>query len=101
MAAARRLGKTEVHGFLASDRRLDFFHSLDLLQFALRLRRFAGLGAKAVGEKLERCDLLLLVLVSRELLFFAGRFLFDVTVPVPAVTIQPPMRDFDDRADEL
>src|SRR5216110_1870826 len=100
MAAARRLRKTEVHGFLASDRRLDFFHPLDLLQFALRLRRFAGLGPKAIGEKLERRDLLLLVLVSRELLFFARCFLLDVAVPIPAITIQPSMSDLDDRTDE-
>src|SRR5437868_11351078 len=101
MPAPRRLGKTKVHRLFASDRRLDLFHALDLLQFALRLRCFAGLGAKAISEKLERRDLFLLVLVSRELLFFAGRFLLDIAVPVPSITIQPAMRDLDNRTDKL
>src|SRR4051812_29034299 len=101
MPAPRRLWKTKVDGLFPRDRRLDFLHPLDLLQFTLRLRRFAGLRAKAVGELLERGDLFLLVLVGRELLFFPRRLLFDVAVPIPAVTIQPTMRDLDDRTDEL
>ena len=100
MSAARRLRKTEVHGLLARNRRLDLLHPVDLLQFALRLRSLARLRAKAIGEQLKRRDLFLLVLVSGELLLFARRFLFDVAVPVPAIPVQPLMRDLDDGTDE-
>ena len=50
MPAARRLWETEVDRLLARDRRLDFFHPIDLLEFALRLRRLARLGPEAIGE---------------------------------------------------
>ena len=101
MAAAGRLRETEVHRLLARNRRLDLFHPVDLLEFALRLRSLAGLGAKAIGELLERRDFFLLVLVGGELLFFARRLLFDVAVPVSAVAVQAAMRDLDDGTDEL
>src|SRR6266513_1064667 len=83
---SRRLREMEFYCFSACSRRRDFFHSIDLLQLALRLRRFAGLGPEAIGEELKRRDFFLLILVSRELLFFARRFLFDVAVPVAAIT---------------
>ena len=86
LAAARRLRKAELDRLRLRSRRLDLLHPLDLLELALRLRGFAGLGAEAVGEFLQRRDLLLLVLVSGELLLFARRFLFDVVVVVAAVT---------------
>src|SRR5205085_84774 len=70
MAAPRWLRKTEVHGLLARDRRLDLLHPVDLLEFALRLRRLTRFRSKTIGKKLERRDFLLLVLVGRELLFF-------------------------------
>ncbi len=91
----------EVDRLLAIERRLDLLHPIDLLQLALRLRRLARLGPEAIGKQLERGDLLLLVLVGGELLFFARRLLFDVAVPVAAITIEPPVRDLDDRADKL
>ena len=54
-----------------------------------------------IRKLLERRDLFLLVLVSRELLFLTRASLFDVAVPVPAIPVQPAMRDLDDRTDEL
>ena len=91
----------EPHRLLARDRRFDLLHPIDLLQLALRLRSFARLGPKAIGEQLERCDLFLLVFVSGELLLFARRFLFDVAVPIPAITMELLVRDLDDRTDQL
>ncbi len=101
LTAARRLRKTEVHRLLARERRFDFFHPVNLLQFALRLRRLARLGPKAIGECLERRDLFLLILVGRELLLCARRLLFDVTVPVAAIPNESSMRDLDNRTDQL
>ena len=95
-----RLRKTEPDRSRLRGRRGDFFHPIDLLQLALRLRRLARLGAKAIGKLLERRDLFLLVFVGRELLFFARRFLLHVAVPVPAIAEQLRVRDLDDAADE-
>ena len=71
-----------MHRLLLAERRLDFFHALDLLELALRLGGLAGLGAEAVGEFLQRRDFLLLVFVGGELLLLARGFLLDVAVPV-------------------
>src|SRR2546423_5364016 len=101
MSAARRLRKMKPHRLLARDWRLDFFHAIDLLQFALRLRSLARLGAKPVHERLQRRDLALLILVSGKLLHFARGLLLDVAVPIPAVALQTTLRDFHDRTDEL
>ncbi len=101
MPAARRLRKTKVHGSLARDRRLDLLHPIDLLQLALGLRRFARLGPKPIGEKLQRRDLLLLVLIRGKLLLFPRHPLLDVAIPIPPITVQPSMRDLDDGTDEL
>src|ERR1700730_5208916 len=79
----------------------DFLHAIDLLQLALRLRCFARLGAKAIGEQLKRRDFFLLIFVSGELLFFARGFLFDVVVPVAAITNEFRVRDLDDAAYKL
>ena len=98
--AARRLRKAKLDRLRLRGRRVDFFHAIDLLELALRLRGLARLGAKAVGELLERRDFFLLILVGRELLFFARGFLLDVAVPVAAVTEQLRLRDLDDAADE-
>src|SRR5207244_12429918 len=87
---SRRLREMEFYCFAAGGRRRDFFHAVDLLQLALRLRRFARLGPEAIGEELKRRDFFLLILVGRELLFFAGGLLFDVAVPVAAITDQFP-----------
>ena len=98
--APRRLREMELDRLRLRGRRGDFFHPIDLLELALRLRRLARLRPEAIGKKLERRDLLLLVLVGGELLLFARRFLLDVAVPVPAITEQLGMRDLDDAADE-
>ncbi len=101
MPAARRLWKAEMDRLLLRNRRLDLLHSIDLLQLALRLRRLARLGPEAIGKLLERSNFFLLVLVGRKLLLFARRLLFDVAVPVPAIPVQPPVRDLNDGTDEL
>ena len=98
--AARRLREAKLDRFRLRGRRGDFLHAIDLFELALRLRGLACLGAKAVGELLEGGDFFLLILVGRELLFLARGFLFDVAVPVAAVTEQLRLRDLDDAADE-
>jgi hypothetical protein len=69
-------------------RRRDFFHPLDLFEFALRLRGFACLRAESVRETLQRRDFSLLILVGREVLLGARAFLLLVTVPVAAIAMQ-------------
>ena len=76
-----------MHRFLAGERGLDFFHALDLLELALGLRGFAGLGAEAIGKFLERCDLALLVLVGGKLLLLAVQRPSSSTVAVPVATV--------------
>src|SRR3954466_14650693 len=100
MPAPRRLRKTEVHRLLVRERRVDLIHPLDLLQLALRLRRFARLRAEAIRKLLQRRDLLLLILVGRRVLLFARSFLLNVAVPIPAITHELPPRDLNDRTDE-
>ena len=53
LAAALRLRKAEADLCFVVRRRFDFFHALDLLELALRLRRLGGLGAETVGELLH------------------------------------------------
>src|SRR5437588_848100 len=43
--APHRLREMKLDRLSARDRRGDFFHPIDLFQFALRLRRFARLGS--------------------------------------------------------
>jgi hypothetical protein len=62
--APLRLRKHELDLALVVDGRFDFFHPLDLLQFALRLGSFAVLGPKAVNEFHQVGDLALLILES-------------------------------------
>src|SRR5436309_8005922 len=99
--ATYRLWEMELDPFAARDRRRNFFHAIDLFQLALRLRCFAGFGAKSIGKQLERCDFLLLILVRGEMLFFARSFLLDKTIPVAPITDEFRVRDLDDAADEL
>ena len=95
------LGKGEFNGAGSRDGGLDFLHPIDLFQFALSLRGFAGFGAKAISELLEGGDLLLLIFVSGEVLLFPRSFFDDVLVVVPAVAVQFGLRDFDNRSDQL
>ena len=91
----------ELDRLSARDRGVDFLHAIDLLQFALRLRSFARLGAKSIGKQLQGRDLSLLIFVGGELLHFARCFLLDVTVPIAPIPNESAMRDLDDRTDEL
>src|SRR5450432_1154568 len=95
------LRKAELDRLCLRGWRGDFFHAIDLLQLALRLRRLGRLGAKAIRESLERRDFLLLVFVSGKLLIFTRGLLLHVAVPIPPVTQQLRLRDFHDAADEL
>jgi hypothetical protein len=99
--AAHRLRKMELDSLSTRDRGRDFFHAIDLFQLALCLRCFACLGAKSIGKQLQRRDFFLLIFVSGELLFFACRFLLDITVPVAPITHEFRVRDLYDTADKL
>ena len=88
LAAAPRLRKAKMNRLLRGLGCVDAFHACDFLQLALRARRHAGLGAKAVGESLQPVNFALLVLMSRELLNIARRALHEVFVEVAAVPVQ-------------
>ena len=63
--AALRLGKLKVDFLFVADRRLDFFHALDLLELALRLGGLGVLGPEPLHEFHHVRDLALLVFVGR------------------------------------
>src|SRR4029079_10002894 len=100
-AAAHWLWEMKLYRLSMRDRSRDLFHAIDLFQLALRLRCFAGLGAKSIGKQLQRRDFFLLIFVRGELLFFARRFLLNITVPIAPITHQFRVRDLDDAADKL
>jgi hypothetical protein len=52
LPAALRLREGETDFFVVTRRRFDLLHAINLLELALRLRRFGSLGAEAVGELL-------------------------------------------------
>ena len=79
----------------------DFFHAIDLLEFALGLGGLTRLRAKAVGKLLEGGDFFPLIFVSSEVLLFAGRFFDDVLVVVTAIAVEFGLRNFDNGADQL
>ena len=72
LSAARRLRDAEAEGLSRRLGALDFIHSLDLLELALRLRGLRGDGAEAVGKFLKRGDFLLLVFPGGKLLLVVG-----------------------------
>ena len=82
-------------------RRLDFFHPVDLLELALRLRRLAGLGAETVGEFLQPRDVALLVFVGGEQLLLGGGALHEKIIVVAAITVELARADFHDAADDV
>ncbi len=99
--AAKGLREGELDRTSCGDGSLNFIHTIDLLEFALSLGGFAGLGAEAVGKLLERGDFFSLIFVSSEVLLFAGRFLDNVLVVVAPVAVEFGLRNFDNRADQL
>ena len=101
LAAARGCGKAELDRLRFVHGRFDLVHALDLLEFRLRLRGFAGLGAEPVGELLQPLDVALLVLVGRQMLFRLRRALDEIFVVVAAISQQPALTDVHDAADEL
>ena len=79
----------------------DFFHAIDLLEFALGLGGLTRFRAKAVGKLLKGGDFFSLIFVGGEVLLFAGRFFDDVLVVVTAVAVKFGLRNFDNGADQL
>jgi len=93
--------EAEPHARIRIRRRLDEVHALDLLQFALRLRRLARLCTEAVHKILQPLDLALLVRVGRRVLHVARGLLGEVGVEIPAVAVQLAACDLHDVAHEL
>ena len=79
----------------------DFFHAIDLLEFALGLGGFAGLGAEAVGKLLEGGDFFSLIFVGGKMLLFAGSLFDNVLVVVASVAVEFGLGDFNDGTDQL
>ena len=100
LAAALRLreGKTDL-AFVAG-RRFDFFHPVNLLELALRLRRLGRLGAETSCEVQQRPNLTLLIFVGGEELHFIGFALDEVIVVVAAIADEFALANLDDAADE-
>src|SRR5262249_4561205 len=101
LPAALRFRELKIDVAPILDRRLDFFHALDLLQFALRLGRFGVLGAEAVDKLHQAGDFAFLVFESGKELLFVRFALLQVIVIAAAITNEPALADFDDAADEL
>lgn len=100
-AAADGLGEGELNRAGGGDGGFDFFHAIDLLEFALGLGGFAGFGAEAVGKLLEGGDFLLLIFESGKVLGFAGGFFENIFVVVTAVPVEFGLGDFNNGANEL
>jgi len=95
------LGKGEFDGAGGRDRGFDLFHTIDLLEFALGLGGFAGLGAKAIGELLQGGDFLLLIFKGGEVLLLASGFFHNVLIVVAAISVEFGLGNFHDRPDKL
>ena len=95
------MGKGEFNRAGGRDRGFDLFHTIDLLEFALGLGGFAGLGAKAIGELLQGGDFLLLIFKGGEVLLLAGGFFHNVLIVVAAITVEFGLGNFHDRPDKL
>ena len=91
----------ELDRLSARDRGRDFFHAINLFQLALCLRRFAGLGAKAIGKQLQRRDFFLLILVSGDLAFVAFFPLPEVIGVIAGVGDELAFGDFVDLRDDF
>src|SRR4030088_1480072 len=66
--ASSGLRKTKMYRSRLRLRRRDFFHSLDLFAFALRLSRFCVLRAEPINERLQLSYFALLIFESSQLL---------------------------------
>ena len=99
--ATKGLREGELDGASGGNGSFDFFHAIDLLEFALGLGGLTGLGAKAVGKLLEGGDFFSLILVGGKVLIFAGGFFDDVLVVVTSVAVEFGLRNFDNGADQL
>ena len=95
------MGKGEFNRAGGRDRGFDLFHTIDLLEFALGLGGFAGLGAKAIGELLQGGDFLLLIFKGGEVLLLAGGFFHNVLIVVAAISVEFGLGNFHDRPDKL
>jgi hypothetical protein len=80
---------------------LDEFEPLNLLELALRLRRFRRNGAEAVGERLQVGDFLLLVFVGGQMLLVTLLALAEVVGIISGVGNQLLLGNFVNLRDDL
>ena len=101
LARALRLREFKLtHHLFGCIRSLKAVHALDLLEFTLRLRSLASLGAEAVCKQLQSRNFTLLVFVGRHLLLNSRLTLFQKRIVIPTVTIQAAATKFDHRVDK-
>ena len=91
----------ELDGTSGGDGSFNFFHTIDLLEFALSLGGLTRFRAKAVGKLLEGGDFFSLIFVSGKVLLFAGGLFDNVLVVVTAVAMKFGLRNFNNGADQL
>ena len=101
LAASAGLRKTEIDRRAVGDRRLDFFHALDLLEFALGLSGLGVFGEETVHEEHEAVDFALLIFVGGEEVGFVGLALGDELLVISAVTLELAETELDDGIDDL
>ncbi len=99
--AAKGLREGELDGTSCGNGSFDFFHSIDLLEFALGLRGLTRFCAKAVGKLLKGGDFFSLIFVGGKVLLFASGLFDNVLVVVSTVAVEFGLRNFDNRADQL
>ena len=99
--APKGLREGELDGTSCGNGSFDFFHTIDLFEFALGLGGFAGLGPEAVGKLLEGGDFFSLIFVGGKVLLFAGGLFDNVLVVVTTVAVEFGLRNFDNGADQL
>ena len=89
-----------MHGLLLTQRRLNLFHPINLLQLALRLRRLTRLRPKPIRKLLQGSNFLLLILIRRQLLLLSRHFLHHILIPIPPIPIQLRMGNLQNRIDQ-
>lgn len=99
--ATKGLREGELDGTSCGNGSFDFFHAIDLLEFALGLGGLTRFRAKAVGKLLKGGDFFSLIFVGGKVLLFAGGLFDNVLVVVTTVAVEFSLRNFDNGADQL
>jgi len=99
--AAKGLREGELDRTSCGNGSFDFFHSIDLLEFALGLRGLTRFCAKAVGKLLKGGDFFSLIFVGGKVLLFASSLFDNVLVVVASVAVEFGLGDFNDGTDQL